>query len=90
MPPTRAFAFPRHFDPGLAAADRRPRFIDYLYLGLTNATAFSPIDVMPLASWAKIVMSVQALLSLLILGLVIARAVNVFAWQPSRLHGPLH
>ncbi|MFI1647315.1 hypothetical protein ACH4XT_10285 [Streptomyces avidinii] len=90
MPPTRAFAFPQHFDPGLAAADWRPRFIDYLYLGLTIATAFSPTDVMPLASWAKIVMSVQALLSLLILGLVIARAVNVSAWQPSRLHGPLH
>ncbi len=79
MPPTPALAFPQHFNPALAAADWRPRFIDYLYLGLTNATAFSPTDVMPLAPWAKIVMSVQALLSLLILGLVIARAVNVLA-----------
>ncbi|WP_432754131.1 hypothetical protein ACE1OA_34760 [Streptomyces sp. JL2001] len=59
----------------------RLRFLDYLYLylGFTNATAFSPTDVMPLAPWAKIVMSVQALLSLLILGLVVARAVNVLA-----------
>ncbi len=53
-------------------------FIDYLYLGFTNATAFSPTDVMPLAPWAKIAMAIQSLVSLVILGLVIARAVNVF------------
>ncbi|WP_327363426.1 hypothetical protein [Streptomyces sp. NBC_01296] len=79
MPPTPALAFPQQLNPELGAADWRPRFIDYLYLGLTNSTAFSPTDVMPLAPWAKIVMSVQALLSLLILGLVVARAVNVLA-----------
>ena len=52
--------------------------IDYLYLAFTNATAFSPTDVMPLVPWAKIAMGVQSLISLGILGLVIARAVNVF------------
>jgi len=57
----------------------RPRFIDYLYLGFTNATAFSPTDVMPLAPWAKIAMTAQSLISLTILGLVVARAVNVFS-----------
>ena len=65
--------------PSLAPARWRPRFIDYLYLGLTNATAFSPTDAMPLAPWAKITMALQALISLIILGLVIARAVNVLA-----------
>ena len=55
-----------------------PRFIDYLYLGFTNATAFSPTGVVPLAPRAKIAMVVQSLVSLGILGLVIARAVNVF------------
>ncbi|MGW6846826.1 hypothetical protein [Streptomyces sp. NPDC054958] len=79
MPPTPALAFPQQISPELGAAGWRPRFIDYLYLGLTNATAFSPTDVMPLAPWAKAVMSVQALISLLILGLVVARAVNVLA-----------
>ncbi|MFD4693081.1 hypothetical protein [Streptomyces sp. NPDC058463] len=79
MPPTPALAFPQQLNPELSAPGWRPRFIDYLYLGFTNATAFSPTDVMPLAPWAKIVMSVQALLSLLILGLVVARAVNVLA-----------
>jgi hypothetical protein len=66
-------------EPSLTVAHWRPRFIDYLYLGFTNATAFSPTDAMPLAPWAKITMTVQALISLVILGLVIARAVNVFA-----------
>ena len=52
---------------------------DYLYLGFTNAMAFSPTDVMPLVPWAKISMTVQSLISLIVLGLVIARAVNVFS-----------
>jgi hypothetical protein len=60
------------------APDWRPRFIDYLYLGFTNATALSPTDAMPLAPWAKIAMTVQSLISLAILALVVARAVNVF------------
>jgi uncharacterized membrane protein len=72
-------AFPQEINPGLAAPDWRPRFIDYLYLGFTNATAFSPTDVMPLAPWAKVAMMLQSLISLIILGLVIARAVNVFS-----------
>jgi hypothetical protein len=50
-------AFPQHMSPELAPAHWRPRFIDYLYLGFTNATAFSPTDAMPLAPWAKITMA---------------------------------
>ena len=37
--------------PELAPADWEPHFVDYLYLSFTNATAFSPTDVMPLARW---------------------------------------
>ena len=48
----------------------RPVFLDYLYLGLTNAVAFSPTDVMPLAHWAKLTMSLESLTSLTILALV--------------------
>jgi hypothetical protein len=55
----------------------RPAFADYLYLALTNATAFSPTDTMPLTSRAKLVMGVQGVASLTTLGLVIARAVNI-------------
>ena len=56
----------------------RPEFADYLYLGFTNATALSPTDVMPLARWSKLAMTIQAIGSLAILGLVVARAVNIF------------
>ncbi len=71
-------AFPQQLNPTLAPPDWGPLFIDYLYLGFTNATALSPTDVMPLVPWAKIAMAVQAVISLAILGLVVARAVNVF------------
>ena len=63
--------------PDLAPPGWRPLFIDYLYLGMTNSLAFSPTDVMPLVPWAKIAMAVQSLTSLAILGLVVARAVNI-------------
>jgi hypothetical protein len=78
LPKYPDFAFPQQMNPDIAPPNWRPRFVDYLYLGFTNATAFSPTDAMPLAPWAKIAMTVQSLVSLLILGLVIARAVNVF------------
>lgn len=72
------FAFAEHMNPALAPPDWRPMFVDYLYLGLTSATAFSAADVVPLRHWAKLAMGAQALLSLTILGLVVARAVNIF------------
>ena len=71
------FAFPEHANPDLAPRGWRPIFVDYLYLGFTNATAFSPTDVMPLARWAKMLMAAQAILSLVILSLVVANAVNI-------------
>jgi len=70
-------AFPQHVNPTLARPGWRPQFFDYLYLGFTNSTAFSPTDVMPLSRWAKLAMAVQATASLVVLGLVVARAVNV-------------
>jgi hypothetical protein len=71
-------AFPAQLNPGVAPPGWRPDFFDYLYLGFTDATAFSPTDVMPLARWGKLAMTVQSVASLMILGLVIARAVNIF------------
>jgi hypothetical protein len=71
-------AFPEQLNPVVAPPGWRPEFGDYLYLGLTNATAFSPTDVMPLARWGKLAMAIQAIGSLAVLGLVIARAVNIF------------
>lgn len=74
----RSRFLPQQLNPGIGPPAWSPRFIDYLYLGFTNATAFSPTDAMPLVPWAKIAMAVQSVISLAILGLVIARAVNVF------------
>jgi hypothetical protein len=73
------FAFTQHMSPELAAPGWRPVFLDYLHLGFTNATAFSPTDVMPLTHRAKYAMLVQSTLALALFGLVVARAVNAFA-----------
>jgi uncharacterized membrane protein len=72
------FAFPQLANPDLAPPDWRPQFVDYLYLSLTTANAFSPTDTPPMVSWAKLAMATQAIVSFVIVGLVIARAVNVF------------
>jgi len=72
------FAFTQHMSPELAPPGWRPVFLDYLHLGFTNATAFSPTDVMPLTHRAKYWMLVQASLALALFGLVVARAVNAF------------
>jgi hypothetical protein len=77
MPRSPDLAFPQQLSPEIAPPGWRPQFVDYLYLGLTSSTAFSPTDVMPLAPWAKIAMGGQHLISLTVLGLVVARAVNV-------------
>lgn len=55
----------------------RPTFIDYLYVSSTNSTAFSPTDTMPLTRRAKMLMLFQALVSLVVIALVAARAVNI-------------
>jgi hypothetical protein len=64
-------------DPTIARRDWEPRFVDYLYLSFTNATAFSPTDTMPLSRWAKLLMLAQSAIALSAVALVIARAVNV-------------
>ncbi|WP_101949907.1 hypothetical protein [Mycobacterium sp. 3519A] len=73
------FMFPQ-MDPDTAKLARpgwRPMFVDYLYVSFTNVVAFSPTDTMPLSRWAKMMMTVQAMVALTTAGLVIARAVNV-------------
>jgi hypothetical protein len=52
--------------------------VDYFYLSFTSAVAFSPTDAMPLVPWAKLSMALEELISLVIFGLVVARAVNIF------------
>jgi hypothetical protein len=77
-PAAADFAFPQHSDPEVSPPGWRPVFLDYLHLGITNATAFSPTDVMPLTHRAKFAMALQASVALALFGLVVARAVNAF------------
>ncbi|MCU1450984.1 MAG: putative rane protein [Acidimicrobiales bacterium] len=71
------FLFPQMESPELAPRDWEPYFVDYFYFSFTNASAFSPTDVMPLSRWAKLAMLVQSAVSLVTVALVVARAVNI-------------
>jgi len=73
------FQFPQNESMHEQANRWRPGFLDYLYVSLTNGTAFSPTDTMPLTHIAKGLMSVQAFISLVTVVLVTARAVNILA-----------
>jgi uncharacterized membrane protein len=71
------FLFVQMTTPEMAPPDWEPAFADYLYLAFTNASAFSPTDVMPLSRWAKLAMAVQSAVSIVTVALVVARAVNI-------------
>ena len=71
------FLYPQMNDDRIEPNNWRPQFIDYLYVSLTNATAFSPTDTMPLTATAKSLMGLQSLISLVTIGLIVARAVNI-------------
>jgi uncharacterized membrane protein len=71
------FQFVQMASPAMAPPDWEPAFADYLYLAFTNATAFSPTDVMPLSRWAKLAMTVQSVVSIVTVALIVARAVNI-------------
>ena len=73
------FLFPQMLPNCPTNSDWAPGFVDYLYLSFTNATAFSPTDTMPLTPRGKLLMMAEATISLLTVGLVAARAVNILA-----------
>jgi hypothetical protein len=72
------FQFPQMVSPAeMVPPDWEPAFLDYLYLAFTNASAFSPTDVMPMSRWAKVAMTVQSIISIVTVALVVSRAVNI-------------
>ena len=73
----RDFAFVQMLSPELAEPGWHPRFVDYLYLSFTNASAFSPSDTLPLTRWAKLLMLLQSWVSIVTVVLVAARAVGM-------------
>ena len=77
-----AFLFPQMtLRPESKAAARHdtwsPNFVDYLFLAFTTSTAFSPTDTPVLARWGKVLIMLQSLISLTVLALLAARAVNI-------------
>lgn len=54
-----------------------PNFIDYLFLAFNTSTAFSPTDTPALARWSKVLMMLQSIVSLTVLAVLAARAVNI-------------
>ncbi len=75
--PEPDFLFAQMTDERLGGLNWRASYLDYLYTSFTNATAFSPTDTMPLTSMAKLLMAAQSLASLVTIGMVFARAVNI-------------
>jgi hypothetical protein len=72
-----AFLFPQMITPWESDKNWRPGFVDYLFLAFNTSTAFSPTDVPVLSRWAKLMMMVQASISLATVALLAARAVNI-------------
>lgn len=78
--PDGAFLFPQMMSDEAKLATRTPNwspnFIDYLFLAFNTSTALSPTDVPVLSRWAKLLMMLQALISLTVIVLLAAHAIN--------------
>jgi hypothetical protein len=72
-----SFLFPQLLSRKEQNSSWKPNFVDYLFLAFNTSTAFSPTDTAVLSRWAKLGMMVQSLISLLIVVLLAARAVNI-------------
>jgi hypothetical protein len=79
--PTGAFLFPQMTLDGKGKTHRlagewSPRFIDYLFVAFNTSTAFSPTDTPVLSGWAKVLTMTQAAISLAVIVVLAARAIN--------------
>jgi len=72
-----AFVFPEMLHTDYVPATWVPEFADYLSLAFWTATAFSPTDISAIKRWAKLLMMIEAVVSLGLGALVIARAINI-------------
>lgn len=75
-----AFLFPQMtVDEGDAWTEPnwKPGVVDYLFLAFNTSVAFSPTDTPVLSRWAKMVMIIQASVSLSIVAILAARAISL-------------
>src|SRR5262249_15323829 len=70
------FGFPQAASGSSASTPRLPHYADYLFLAFNTSTAFSPTDTLVLSVRAKLLMMTQALISLTVLAIIAARAIN--------------
>ena len=70
----REFAFPRAEG---QPANHAMHFLDYVFLSFTTATAFSPTDTSPLTTRARMLMMVESIISLVVIAIAAARAINI-------------
>lgn len=79
--PTGAFLFPQMVGPDTQGTAEpqvwSPNFVDYLFLAFNTSTALSPTDVPVLSRWAKLLMMVQAMISLTVIVVLASRAINI-------------
>jgi hypothetical protein len=72
-----AFLFPQMTRPPEENPGWSPEFLDYLFLAFNTSTAFSPTDTAVLTRWAKVLMMTQSIISLTVIAILAARAVNI-------------
>lgn len=71
------FVFPAMDDPAHVAPGWHPSIVDYLFLGFTTSTAFSPTEAMPLTARAKLLVILQSSIALITIAIVAARTINI-------------
>ncbi|MEI6361351.1 MAG: hypothetical protein WCP95_04400 [Actinomycetes bacterium] len=75
VPP--GFRFQEEDLPGVASADWFPQFVDYFALSFNTSTAFGPADVSAIRHWSKLLLVLESAISLTLVALVVARAINI-------------
>jgi hypothetical protein len=71
------FVFPAMDDPEHAPHDWQATIVDYLFLGFTTSTAFSPTEAMPFTARAKLLVMLQSMIALITIAIVAARTINI-------------
>jgi hypothetical protein len=71
------FDFPAMEDGAKVPPGWKPGIVDYLFLGFTTSTAFSPTEAMPLTPIAKLLVILQSTISLVTIAVVAARTINI-------------
>jgi len=71
------FDFPAMSEPEKVVPNWQPTIVDYLFIGFTTNTAFSPTEAMPLTARAKALMIAQSVVSLVTIVMLAARAIGI-------------